>query len=396
MRNLIVLLCVGAPLFGQDPALTRLKHEMAVAGEQAEQAEQDKNFGKGGAARIASVHAALRDWIEPQLPKDVYSLAGEVSRLEVSLQKELERAGLSGADSSDPDVFIDPGFDEVGFEFKMMPELPDTLFVIATVKVPCGGDQAVYAYRFDSNSRTRVIDDHPKSDLGFEGANLELSDPDLQGRRLLLIHRMSTQCASTWMGMTYAVYRMDLSRPPESLLSSEHGFWLGNDGPAFVLKSDELMIEFLDRSVDMGIHNRTHIFRYSFANGVRRIEPVALQPQDFAEEWLTAPWSEMQSMSAPETAEWHRKLIKLSFDRYVDVVPCVSKPGRWAIGFQVTFEGEKELEEPIQNYFLVRDLGNYRYAMEAVSDEEFEGCPGEGYPSDKHPWLSGEQLKSLP
>ena len=146
----------------------------------------------------------------------------------------------------------------------------------------------------------------------------------------------------------------------------------------------------------MGIHNRTHIFRYDFANGVRRIEPVAFQPQDFAEEWLTSDWSEMQAMSAPETGEWHRELRKLSFDRYVDVVPCASNPGRWAIGFQVTYEGEKEIEEPIQNYFLVRDLGNYRYAMEAVSGEEFEGCPGEGSPSDKHPWLSVEQLKALP
>jgi hypothetical protein len=198
------------------------------------------------------------------------------------------------------------------------------------------------------------------------------------------------------MGMTYAVYRLSLSRPPESLLDSEHGFWLGNDGPVFVLKPDELMIEFLDRSVDMDIHNRTHYFRYNFANGTRRIEPLAFQPQDFAEEWLTAPWSEMQSISAPETSEWHPKLSKLSFDHYVNVVPCAAKPGYWAIGFQVTFDGEKELEEPIQNYFLVKDLGNYRYEMEALSDEEFEGCPGEGSPSDKHPWLSADQLKSLP
>jgi len=98
----------------------------------------------------------------------------------------------------------DPGFDEVGIELKTMPELPDTLFVIATLRVRCGTDQAVYAYRFDSNGRTRVIDDHPKSDWGY-GADFELSDPDSQGRRLLLINRTSTQCASTWMEMTYAI-----------------------------------------------------------------------------------------------------------------------------------------------------------------------------------------------
>jgi hypothetical protein len=47
-------------------------------------------------------------------------------------------------------------------------------------------------------------------------------------------------------------------------------------------------------------------------------------------------------------------------------------------------------------HLLVRDLGNYHFEMEAVSDSEFGGCPGHGEPSDKHPWLSVEQLKALP
>jgi hypothetical protein len=189
---------------------------------------------------------------------------------------------------------------------------------------------------------------------------------------------------------------MSLSQPPKPLLSSKHDFWLGNDGPYFVLRPDELTIEFLDRSIDMGVHNRTHIFRYNFANGVRRLEPFAFQPQDFVEEWLTTPSSEVQSMSTSEAGEWRRKLHNVSYDQYFEVVACIAKPGRWSIGLQVTYEGEKELEMPIQTYFLVEDVGNYRYTLEAVSDEEFEGCPGEGSPSDKHPWLSVEQLKALP
>lgn len=196
--------------------------------------------------------------------------------------------------------------------------------------------------------------------------------------------------------MTYSVYRIDSSQVSKPVLSSEHGFYLNEDGPAFVLTPDELLIEFLDRSIDMGIHNRTHIFRFDLAKEVLRIGPFALQPQDFAEEWLTSPWNEMRSMSAPDTGEWHRKLRDRAFDQYFNVVPCGAKPGYWAIGLQVTYQGEKELGEPIQNHFLVEDLGGYRYRMEAVSDSEFEGCPGQGEPNDKHPWLSVEQLKALP
>ncbi len=170
-----------------------------------------------------------------------------------------------------------------------------------------------------------------------------------------------------------------------------------DDDDPFVLKPDELIIEFLDQSVDGGVHNRTHILRYNFADGVKRLEPVAFQAQDFAEEWLTRPWSEMLSMSAPATQKWHGKLYAdLVMGEYSNVVPCAAKPDRWSIGLEISDIGEKKLPKPIDVFLLVRDLGNYRFEMEAVSDSAFEGCPGEGSPSSEHPWLSVEQLKALP
>jgi len=332
MRKIVAFLFVAGTVLGQDFALARLKHEMAVAREQSERAQQ---FGKDGAARIAAVHLALRDWLEPQLPHDLYSVARDAWRLEPSLTTTLTNAGLSKSGSADRDMDFDgPAFAEVGFEFKTMPEMPNILIVTAGVRVPCGRDEAVYANRFDSVGRTRVIEDHPKSDWGYEDAKFELSDPDSQGRRLFLVHRSNIQCGSSWKDMTYAVYRMNSAQPPEALFSANHDFWMGNEdgGRIFVLRPDELIIEFLDRSVDMGIHNRTHIFRYNFTNGVHRIGPFAFQPQDFVEEWLASSSSEVKAMSSPGAGEWHRKLRKLSFDHYFEVVACVAKPGRWSIG----------------------------------------------------------------
>jgi hypothetical protein len=370
---------------GGDPALARLKREMALARKQVEHDE------KVGAARIAAVHSALRDWFEPQLPRDLNSLARESWHLEASLPTILLNAGLSKPESTAD--LEDAGFDQVRLGIKIMPELPDTMFVTAGISVPCGEDEAVYAYRFDAGGRKRIIDDHPKSDWGYAYSTLKLSDVDSDGRRLLLIHRMSTQCGSSWMGMTYAVYRISPSKAPESLLSSTHSFWLDMD--IFILGPDQLMIELLDTGVDT--ERRTNILRYGFADGVKRLEPFAFQPQDFAEEWLTRPWSEMQTRSAPETQKWHAKLhADFVLGEYSNVVACAGKPDRWSIGLEIKYLGEKELKDPIEAHLLVRDLGNYRFEMEAVSDSEFEGCPGEGAPSDKHPWLSVEQLKALP
>jgi len=68
-----------------------------------------------------------------------------------------------------------------------------------------------------------LIEEHPEH--GYGGTEIELSPPEVQGRRLLLIRRYSQQCASTWMGMTYSVYRLPfITGPADRLLSLQHGF----------------------------------------------------------------------------------------------------------------------------------------------------------------------------
>jgi hypothetical protein len=387
-RAFLILLAAGA-LFGQESALARLKREAASSKTESS---------------AAALHAALRDWTESRLPADRGMLEITSGHLESDLQEELKAAGLAAPEAPDS---VDqqwgyPGFGYVDVNFQRLPELPDTLFVTAGASIPCGYEDTIYMYHFDAAGRKRVLADHPKEE-GYGDAELGLSDPDPQGRRLLLIHRLSQQCASTWMGLTYSVDRLGvLPGDAETLLSGQHGFWMGNDGPEFVLKPDELIMEFLDMSVDVVIHNRTQVHRYNFAEGVRRLDPVALQPQDFAEEWLTRPWSEMESRSAPDTQEWHAKLhADFVLGNYQAVVPCTERPGRWMIELEINHIGEKDLSEPIDAYFLVRDLGNYRYRMESVSDDEPQGCPGEGivngwgHASDKHPWLSAAELKAL-
>jgi hypothetical protein len=417
MCRVIAALFFGITVLGQDLALARLKQELKAAQDQDISDQETateivrktgawpENMEGRGAARIARVHAALLSWIESQLPMGRSAIAIKSSDWEAAMRRQLAAAGIAekelqttlNAPAQQSD-FDNPGFDNVSVALTWKPELPEILFVTGTVGVGCGGDQAVYGYRFDANGWARVISDHPTSDSGYGGAVFDVSDADFQGRRLLLIYRWSVQCASTWMGMTYSVFRMASdAATPMSLLSGEHGFWMGNedDGLVLALKPDELIIELLDSSVDPAIHNRTQIHRYRFADGVKRLEPIALQPQDFVEEWLTQPWSEVRSMSLPETQKRHGKFRNQAVE-YSSVVPCSAKPDRWSIGFQITDIEGKALAEALEVYFLVRELGNYRFEMEAVSDDQFKECPGEGYASDKHPWLSVEQLKALP
>src|SRR5205807_6030565 len=50
-----------------------------------------------------------------------------------------------------------------------------------------------------------------------------------------------------------------------------------------------LLMELRDRRIDVGVHSRAHVLHYDLRGAPERINPVALQPQDFVDEWLTRP-----------------------------------------------------------------------------------------------------------
>jgi hypothetical protein len=59
-------------------------------------------------------------------------------------------------------------------------------------------------YHFTAEGRQRLIEEHPEQ--GYGGTEIELSPPDPQGRRLLLIRRCSEECAS--VGGGHDVFRV--------------------------------------------------------------------------------------------------------------------------------------------------------------------------------------------
>jgi hypothetical protein len=384
MYRAVLLLLLASGLFGQDAAFERLKT-------QATQLKNQTPDEKDPVAQIAPLHLALRDWIESHLPPDKPSIAGTFSNIEGGLQAQLKIAGLTGDAADDDDITF--GYADV--EFHQFPELPDTVFVTAAASIPCGFDRAVYGYQFGT-TRTRILDYHPG---GFGNPEMELSTPDAQGRRVLLIHSQSVQCQSTWMNLAYSAYRFAaLPGVPQQLLFVKHGFWFGNDdGPEFYLQPDGLAVEYLDASVDGAVHNRTQVYRYLFGDSVGRADPVALQPQDFVEEWLTRPWEEMQSRSAPDVKDAHARLHgDYVWADYLHMAACSAQPGRWSIELAITSVGDTKLDPAARRFFLVHELGQNRYRMESVTDAAPQGCAIEGQPSDKHPWLAPSGIWNLP
>src|SRR5690349_21210056 len=122
--------------------------------------------------------------------------------------------------------------------------------------------------------------------------------------------------SSNWHPVYYRVWRVD--SPQSKLLIDKSDFaynrtdifLIGSIGKDAIFEQSpvDVLIEFTERTIDGGVHNREAI-RHYLVNGdqVRRVDPVALSPRDFVDEWLTDTWTESAKLSATD-------LIRVSYD----------------------------------------------------------------------------------
>jgi len=90
-------------------------------------------------------------------------------------------------------------------------------------------------------------------------------------------------------------------------------------------------------SIDSGRLVREVVRNYSIrGDHIQRVDPVALSPRDFVDEWLVRPWTESAAWSgAAGLEEWHKKLHAdwVAGDSTIRL-PCIARHqicGRWAL-----------------------------------------------------------------
>ena len=318
---------------------------------------------------------ALRDWIESRLPANITELDAGFSNLETQLNAEVGRAGLT-----EPSDFR---FGYVSKLTLMRPiEYPAALVVRAGVSAGCGNDESVYLYRF-SQTRTLLLRAEGAGKWGSSVFETLFSGPDEVGSRVFYVSWYDVQCGSNWNRLDYRLFRV--SSGEESavpLFSSTHTF-VPDDGAQVKLTSEELLLEVVAEALEGGFR-RTHEMRYKIkSEGVERIDPVALQPQDFVHEWMIRPWEEMKSRSSEDVVKWHKFLhADLVFGGYDTVQPCLYRPGFTQVAVELQSLADREIPEPLAVYFLIQDKGNYSYEMSEISFYSQDDCPGETPPAD--------------
>jgi hypothetical protein len=106
---------------------------------------------------------------------------------------------------------------------------------------------------------------------------------------------------------------------------------------------------------------------------ISRVDPVALGPRDFVDEWLkrdwveSAGWTEARNRAA--LGLWHGKGTSIDFENTTSM-HCGQSPDLWQVVNNYSADANHELLE----YYLVRWRPPYRFTMVDVSKRPWPGC----------------------
>ena len=286
---------------------------------------------------------------------------------------ELKSAGVVGAQAT---ATSEEKFGVESITLSRIADSPEIVTVKAGVYVPCGVDTSVYVYRFSENGRVRLLEADGTREWGDTGMDLQFSSRDPSGARVLYLSWFGVSCASVWNTLDYRLFRISPGdNHADPIFSGAHTFTIDDDYHAKVTTED-FLLELTAGALSPG-WRRTYVLHYTVgAHGARRIDPVALQPQDFVHEWINEPWPEMASRSATGLENWHKFLHDFSGE-YDFVQPCSGRKGFTQVAIEPSVVGKKK---PM--YFLVKDNGDHSYRMSGVSYVRQTGCPGQAQPID--------------
>src|SRR5882724_5228682 len=130
------------------------------------------------------------------------------------------------------------------------------------------------------------------------------------------------------------------------------------------LTNSALTLEFEDCCLGEMLQNHTVILNYRIEHDhITRIDPVALNPQDFVDEWVQQPWEEMRNWSSSRAlaalAKWHKQLNEDWILPEFELAQKCRRPGLW----QLAVTKEPYSDKPVTRYFLVSEGPGSHYEM---------------------------------
>ncbi len=388
-----VLLAVCWPGLAEDTHLAALRSSLI--------AMRGKSPGSG-APRAATPQLTvakhqLRDWVESRLA--TFTLRSDEGEFERSLNSELRQAKLFYADERAPEQQPSPDWTLSGFLGDLTLRRRAGFLILRTdFGIQCGYDQSAYVFSWSGEGWRRVWqteqNTYTEKEYKPQVLHAVLISPYTKANDYMVLTLGSESwCWSTWHRVYYRAFRMGPDPQAGPLLEGAELAYLGSREPPIQgsVALNDVLVEFSIHSIDAGVHSREAVRHYRIdQDKVKRIDPLALTPRDFVDEWLTHDWKETAFWSEPANRrsmlEWHSRLHKdLVSGRFIHpTMHCPQTPDLWQVGVDFSDPPTPIGAEPKGTYFLVRWRPPYEFTMVEVSDHSWPACREEDRKADEH------------
>jgi hypothetical protein len=360
------------------------------------------NKKRDAGPELTPIKHQLRSWVEGYLPPEtaIEPRPRDFERLNEQLNTKLEAAGLTCGDINSTTYRCEGGplyqDNERGYLGDVRLSSLDYgryILAVTNVGVKCGYDESAYVYERGPDRRWKLLLQSEQDDYGvgrytpqnFLSINVSPSNVawnELAPPPLVLTLGFSPWCSSNWNALSTRLWRASASTTsPRPIIDREDNLYMGYDQIAAArLTQKDVLIEFQARSIDGGTLIRPHVEHYLVDKGdkLERIAPVALDPSDFVDEWLTSNWADAgrwtdrrADASVSATAHSSLKADYGEFDR--PATRCRADPTLWQVGFAAEIGKDTYTLGP-KSHFLVRWTAPYRFTLVRIQRRPFAHC----------------------
>jgi len=338
----------------------------------------------------------LRDWVESRLAS--LSGRGDEGEFERKLNAEIRKAKLT-CGPADPvrEQPPCPDWYYSGFVGDLVVRRKAGFLIVQTgVGIVCGYDESAYVYSWGGEQWTRVWQNEQNTytakEYNPQTLHAVLISPYNKANDYVALTLGSAPwCSSAWHRVYYRAFRLGPDLQAGPLVERSELAYLGKRSPPIQgsVAVNDVLVEFTVGSIDVGVHSREAVRHYKIDQGnVRRVDPLALKPRSFVEEWLVAAWREAahwsESANRLSMHGWHTRLHKnfVSGKFLYPTMHCPKTPDLWQVGVDFSSPASRIGTEPKGTYFLVRWRPPYEFTMVDVGDQPTPGCTEEDRKAD--------------
>jgi hypothetical protein len=199
--------------------------------------------------------------------------------------------------------------DKQNINFKVRLSSGNLLQIVNKFDIPCGNDSKLLIFQPSKDKWKHVLtwksSKYDEINGSLNNFAYVISTPDNNGKWHIVATDSPARCSSCWG--TQRFYVMEPTKEnvnPNILFQKTETSYQCDKGPTLSTTHESFKISFLGRSIDAENLIRTHIHHYSIKDKqFKRIQPIAINPRDFVDEWINTEWQ--------EAAQWATDSLKI-------------------------------------------------------------------------------------